>query len=169
MESTVIPIGYAEHDPPPDLAGYVVCFWTALEPSSPDAAPRRVLPDGCVDIIFEFGPNGGLTDAFVVGAMTKPIVINGPAPHLYIAVRFRPGFAFAAFGIPASELTDERLGFEFVSRDGGRELAHLATQPSNEARLAATVELVRRRLFGAHGSPVVPRSVRAAVQRIVGA
>jgi AraC-like DNA-binding protein len=169
MESFVVPVGYAEHAPPADLANHVSCFWTGLASSVvSDRLPvQRVLPDGCVDIILTFGSKDGeLRDAFGVGTMTKPQFVEGGEPRLYIGVRFRPGSAFAALGIPASELTDARVSFELITRDGGRELERIEAESSNEGRLAAMIELVRRRLFGASA---VPRSVRAAVQRIVGA
>ena len=40
---TLIPMGYAEHAPPPDLASRVVCFWTRLEPgqATGEATPPR--------------------------------------------------------------------------------------------------------------------------------
>ena len=56
--------------PPAALAPYVECFWsrTASEPDPPGGT-HRVLPDGCLDIIFsERG-------AVVVGAMTRPLLI----------------------------------------------------------------------------------------------
>jgi AraC-like DNA-binding protein len=176
MESTVaVPAGYSEQAPPADLANHVLCFWTTLtrsaETSDPDAV-HRVLPDGCVDIVLAFGhaPDprpGELTAAFGVGAMTKPLVLRGPGARLYVGVRFRPGFAFAAFGIPASELTDERIAYELLSQDGERDLAEVASRDTNEGRLEAVVDLVRRRLFGASPAAAVPKSVRAAVHRIV--
>jgi AraC-like DNA-binding protein len=172
---TVVPEGYAEHAPPLDLARYVLCFWTSLRPSAVEtpASPRRVLPDGCVDIVLGFGRDDdpasvGLTEAFGVGAMTKPLIVDGPGPRLYVGVRFRPGFAYAAFGIPAAELTDERVEFDLLG-EGPRELADIEMQATDAGRVSATMELVRRRLLGSRIVPAVPRSVRAAVYRIVNA
>jgi len=170
METVVIPVGYAEHAPPADLAGQVVCFWTGLSDEATELSPNRVLPDGCVDIILGFGSTDepgseDLREAFAVGAMTKPLIVDGARPRLYIAVRFKPGFAFAALGVPAVELTDDRVSFELLGRDGGAEVAIVAAQTTPARRLGAFVEFVRRRLFG--NVTRVPRSVRAAVHRIV--
>src|SRR4051794_164748 len=109
METIVVPIGYTEHPPPPDLAEYVRCFWTGLALPSNEGATHRVLPDGSVDIIAEFGGDGDseLRDVYGIGAMTRPLVVGARDARLYVAARFAPGMAFAAFGIPASELTDE--------------------------------------------------------------
>ena len=54
-----VPDGYAEHAPPPDLAAWVVCAWTRLVPENVEGAIHRVVPDGCTDILFGFGPAEG--------------------------------------------------------------------------------------------------------------
>src|SRR6185437_7236903 len=71
-----IPLGYAEHVPPDDLAPYVACFWTGRSTTPRDERRDRVLPDGCVDVIFAFDDARGtrLVDAMAVGPMTKPII-----------------------------------------------------------------------------------------------
>jgi len=165
-----IPPGYFEHDPPADLAGQVVCFWTRAPDVEPGNGPRihRVLPDGCVDIVIGFSGSDGagsleVTQAMGVGTMTRPLVLSGAMPDFYVGVRFRPGFAWSALGLPASELTDDRIGYSSLSKTSDKDLEMLSRLRSNEERFDAIVSLVRRRLFDAG---TVPRSVRAAVQRI---
>ena len=165
-----IPPGYFEHDPPPDLAGQVVCFWTRAPDAEPANGPRihRVLPDGCVDIVIGFSgadATGSLevTQAMGVGTMTRPLVLSGPMPEFYVGVRFRPGFAWSALGLPASELTDDRIGYSSLSKTSNEDLEILSRLETNDERLDAIISLVRRRLFGAG---MVPLSVRAAVRRI---
>jgi AraC-like DNA-binding protein len=171
---SVVPEGYSEHAPPPDLAPYVACFWTGLVPASlvdRPAVEQRVLPDGCVDIVLGFGragnssarPTGDVTEAIGVGSMTRPLVITGDRARLYIGVRFNPGCAFAAFGVPAAELTDESADYRDLFGEANRELDVFSDLATNEERLEAMVALVRRRLIGAE---VVPASVRAAVRRV---
>jgi len=171
MAST-IPAGYFEHDPPADLAGHIVCFWTRLpEPhATPESRIHRVLPDGCADIVIGFGGGGvfaaenlEVTQAMGVGAMTRPIVISGRMPDFYIGVRFRPGHAMSALGVPASELTDDRIAYSSISDAPDQDLEMLSRLETNDERFDAVVGLVRRRLLGATH---VPLSVGAAVQRI---
>lgn len=162
--------GYAEHAAPADLAPWVACFWTRL--ATPDAGvpvTHRVLPDGCVDILVTFDGDGGsdaVSTAVGVGAMTKPMIVRGPGPRLYVGVRFKPGRAFAALGIPASQIVDETVAFELLAREARAELDALSSHASDAARLAAMIDLIRRRMANACA---VPGSVRAAVQRIVNA
>jgi AraC-like DNA-binding protein len=159
-------IGYMEHAPPPDLAEYVSCFWTNLAVNSDGQSPRtehRVLPDGCVDILIAFANGTEVTEATGVGSMTRPLIITGAPPRLYIGARFNPGYAFAALGIPASELTDDNVEYSRLARDAGSELDALSRASTNDDRLQAVIRLVQRRLFA---RPVVPASVRAAVRRM---
>jgi AraC-like DNA-binding protein len=173
-QRAVVGAGYTEHAPPPDLAGYINRFWTNLSAEqSPWVAPTeyRVLPDGCVDIVIGFGrasavDNAGtndVTEAMGVGSMTRPLVIGGERARLYIGVRFSPGCAFAALGIPAAELTDERVEYARLARDAESDLEMLSAQSTNDERLDAVVRLVQRRLAE---RPAVPASVRAAVRRV---
>jgi AraC-like DNA-binding protein len=166
----VVRPGYAEHVPPPDLSGYVNCFWTSL---SAEVAPgeHRVLPDGCVDIVIGFGrvsavgnaATNDVTEAIGVGSMTRPLVIAGDHARLYIGVRFSPGRAFAAFGIPAAELTDANVEYARLARDAQSDLEALSAQSTNDDRLDAVVRIVQKRLVG---RPAIPASVRAAVRRV---
>jgi len=155
-----------EHAPPPDLAEYVSCFWTSLVLKADGQLPRtelRVLPDGCVDILIAFGSGTEVTEATGVGSMTRPLIVTSDPPRLYIGVRFSPGCAFAALGIPASELTDDNIEYAHLTRDAESDLEGLSRESTNDDRLQAVIRLVQRRLFT---RPVVPASVRVAVRRL---
>ncbi|HEY6032920.1 MAG TPA: DUF6597 domain-containing transcriptional factor [Kofleriaceae bacterium] len=94
---------YREHLPPAALAPYVDRFWTSDATAGP-GDPRRILPDGCIDILVEL--DGDHASPRVVGTMTRALVIPpGPALRV-VAVRFRPGAAAAFLRVDADELTD---------------------------------------------------------------
>jgi AraC-like DNA-binding protein len=107
---------------------------------------------------------GAPSEAIGVGPMTKPLFIGGAAPRLRLGVRFRPGCAFVALGIPATDLIDTQVGFDALSSDPSGDLASIANASTDAARLTAMIELVRDRLYTLRS---VPRSVRAAVRAIV--
>lgn len=86
---------YAER--PSRLAGAVV--WTNT-PSG--AGPGRVLPDGCMDLLWREGR------LLVAGPDTRAYVIEG-GPSSWAGVRFHPGTAPALLGVPAHELRDRRV------------------------------------------------------------
>lgn len=161
--SLTIPHGYAEHRPPPELAPIVECFWTRRIDASDARLTHRVLPDGCVDIIVSVDRSG--SSAVGVGAMTRPLLVRGASPALTIGVRFRPGFAQAALGLPAAELTDETVAWSVLTGEAEEELAGLDRASSDEAKLAAVVRMIVRRFAGS----VAPVAVRESVRRIVAA
>jgi AraC-like DNA-binding protein len=122
-----------------------------------------VLPDGSVDFVVGF-ETGKAAEAMAVGTMTQPLIIPAGSPTMYVGVRFRPAHAFAALGLPAIDLTDQRVQLDLVATDTRPLLDDLTMRATNEARLESFVGLVRHRLAGA---AVVPLAVRRAVQLIV--
>jgi len=83
-----------------DLPGCVL--WTR----TPEPAVARVVPDGCIDLIWS---DGGL---FVAGPDT---VAHDARPELtYVGVRFHPGWAPVLLGVPAAELRDARVPLDDV-------------------------------------------------------
>ncbi|MDH6213585.1 helix-turn-helix transcriptional regulator [Streptomyces pseudovenezuelae] len=79
------------------LTGAIV--WTNTP--SP-AAPGRVLPDGCMDLLWHEGR------LLIAGPDTRGYVTEG-APSAWAGVRFYPGTAPALLGVPALELRDRRV------------------------------------------------------------
>ncbi len=94
---------YREYDPTPALRPYVACYWTSTAPAV--CASHRVLPDGCIDILFDLTGEQYL-DATVVGTMTRPLLFETSGPVEIVAVRFRPGGAVPFLRLPAHEITD---------------------------------------------------------------
>ncbi|MFQ5599552.1 MAG: DUF6597 domain-containing transcriptional factor [Candidatus Krumholzibacteriia bacterium] len=102
---------YREYAPCRELIPFVDCFWSRIaHPGESAPLQHRVLPDGCVDILFDVAAcrqAGGR--GFVVGTMTRPVVFETLGDVHLVAVRFRPGGAYPFFGLPLRELTDARV------------------------------------------------------------
>ncbi|GAA4230762.1 helix-turn-helix transcriptional regulator [Actinomadura meridiana] len=147
------PTAYREY-PAPGLA----CSWTAALP--PDAEPftQRVVPDGCVDLIWSAD---GL---LVAGPDTGPIPAVMRPGDAVAAVRFGPGTAPPVLGVPADAIRDGRLPLrELWGGDADRLAATVATAPDPRAALVAAVQARIRPvdpLVGAVLAGVVERSVR---------
>ncbi|MGW0627837.1 helix-turn-helix domain-containing protein [Streptomyces sp. NPDC002758] len=84
------------------LSGAVVWRRTPENPANPSARPVLVLPDGCMDLLWSEGR------LLVAGPDTRAHVPGGP-PCRWAGVRFHPGTAPAALGVPAHELRDRRV------------------------------------------------------------
>jgi AraC-like DNA-binding protein len=108
---------YREFRPQPPLSSYVECFWT-LESETRTLAfqTERILPDGCVELILNFGEpfSQHETDRhfvqprhFLVGQMTGPILISPTGVVDLIGIRFHPGGTVPFVRTPMQEITDQ--------------------------------------------------------------
>ena len=97
---------YREYPPHPALAAHVDCMWAARAPAG--AHTHRVLPDNCVDILWQDGGQPG----FAVGMMSQAILVVSDAPLRTVAVRFKPGAAGLFLAAPLHALTDQRADID---------------------------------------------------------
>jgi AraC-like DNA-binding protein len=94
---------YREYRPSARLAKLVECFWTH---ETVGKTVHRVLPDGCVDLLFT--QTGAVQELIVVGTMTRAKLFDLPKAR-FIGVRFRPGTSFLFVPVPGPELVDQRI------------------------------------------------------------
>ncbi|MEU4625123.1 helix-turn-helix domain-containing protein [Actinoplanes sp. NPDC023801] len=130
---------YREWAPPASLTGAVVCLWHRTETGT--SAPALVLPDGCVDLIWESGRG-----AFVAGPDTGPMPgTTGPAKTL-LGVRLRPAAGGPVLGLPLDELCNQRVDLSELSPVAARRLDG-ALPPGEALRrlLAVTGEFAEER------------------------
>lgn len=132
---------YREFAPSPHLSHLIECFWhhrtTHREPNF------HVLPDGCMDLLFEAQPNRmGDADLRIIGTMTRFQSVSFPAAHLTFGVRFHPGMAPRALRLPAaSEILDTHLAFDnIVSPARARRLRGQLNESPTPANFIATIE-----------------------------
>ncbi|MGW1675159.1 helix-turn-helix domain-containing protein [Streptomyces sp. NPDC002324] len=76
--------------------------WTNAPDGPRGAGPARVLPDGCMDLLWNDGR------LLVAGPDTRAYVPAGH-PSGWAGLRFSPGTAPAFLGVPAHELRDRRV------------------------------------------------------------
>ncbi len=75
--------------------------WTRTTP--PSGATHRILPDGCMDLIWVDG------EIIVAGPDTTAHLTSPRPGARLVGLRFAPGTAPAVLGVPARELRDTRL------------------------------------------------------------
>jgi len=98
---------FYRYAPSQRLKPYVRNIWV-IRCGGAISSPRRhrVVPDGCIDLIFMRRSPTEDYRASVVGTMTRPIVEELLSQMDYIGIRFAPGGFRHFFGLPPSELTD---------------------------------------------------------------
>ena len=105
-------MSYLEFRPHPTLEKYVECFWSMSILHSPEnSKPHRVLPDGCIDIIFDFSDPGNPT-TYAVGTMSRPIIVSNTERLEMLGIRFHPGAIRVFVNLVASEFTDTETDLE---------------------------------------------------------
>jgi hypothetical protein len=87
-------------------------MWRVLS----DGSAKRIVPDGVMDLMW-------FRDRLVVaGADTRTFTVQTHACEVTWGLRLAPGVAYALFGVPAHELTDQRVELSelvaFPGRDG---------------------------------------------------
>ncbi|MEV4602626.1 helix-turn-helix domain-containing protein [Amycolatopsis sp. NPDC049253] len=89
---------YSETLAPEPVRAVVRCLWRSVP-----AGPKRIVPDGCVDLVAGDG------EVFVAGPDTAAwSSTTSPGATLH-GLRFHPGAAPAVLGVAADELRDRRL------------------------------------------------------------
>jgi AraC-like DNA-binding protein len=107
---------FSFHDPPPPLADAVKTIWCARGTKEEFDTPAPIVPDGCVEIIFDLGDRfinartGTLQPRdLLAGQMTRPVVALPTGPVDLVGVRFKSGRAGAALRVPMWELQDQLI------------------------------------------------------------
>jgi len=158
---------YVEHAPHPELARYIECYWSIVCRLSPEARqPARVLPDGCMDILFNLGDQprreqGADTPATVIGAMTQAVEVEYDDHMELVGVRFRPGGATPWLDVPASELTDQVVGLEELWGAEAKRTYERLSEAGARGRIALLDEILIKRLRGT-ANPADQRILRAS-------
>jgi AraC-like DNA-binding protein len=93
---------YREFMAPAPLGTSFLCFWSQTITGSRGVYEHRVLPDGCIDIVF-------INDEppIVAGPWTVCFVTRLAAGSSITGARLHPGRASCLLGIPASELLNQ--------------------------------------------------------------
>jgi AraC-like DNA-binding protein len=141
---------YREYQPRSPLNRFVECFWTLeSESNSGPATAERILPDGCAELILNFGARFSQHDGkikslqprnFMVGQMTGPILISPTGVVELLGVRFQPGGTVPFLRTPMHEFTDRVTEFESLAPRLHRNLLEASEDLSGMSERVAAVE-----------------------------
>lgn len=94
---------YEEWCATPALRERVACLWSAKIGASGERHVQRIIPDGCIDLVFTEG------ELIIAGPDTESVELDVVPNRCFVGLRFRAGQAPAMLGVPASELLDQRI------------------------------------------------------------
>ncbi|AXK34778.1 AraC family transcriptional regulator [Streptomyces armeniacus] len=119
--------------------GAVLWSRTGSAGTGSGAGGTRVLPDGCMDLIwYDAAPGGGDGGFLVAGPDTRAHLTPVFAGIRLTGLRFAPGTGPAVFGIPAHELRDQRVPLDALWP--GREVRRLAERVAEAADTGVALE-----------------------------
>lgn len=126
------------------------------------SAERRVLPDGCMDVIWADGV------LLVAGPDTAAHVVTDRPGARYVGLRFGPGTGPVVFGVPAHELRDRRVPLADLWQGAeARRLTERAGEAADSGPcLGAVLEEEAARRLGAAPRPVDAALVGAVVEGV---
>jgi AraC-like DNA-binding protein len=107
-------MSYREHPAPAALAPWLLCTWERV---GDDGSAVRVLPDGCIDVVWTEG-----AQTQVVGANTTAFLVPIAHGARVLGARMRPGAAPALLGIDAEAVRDVRAPAAALLGDRARHL-----------------------------------------------
>lgn len=148
---------YREYAPPRSLANHFLCLWTQTIAGCRGEYAQRVLPDGCIDIVF-------VNDEppIVVGPWVNPFVARFPVGTKIVGARWYPGCAPALLGLPAAELLNQSVALRDIwSCRSSVSFEQVCEQPNLGAR-RSSLEGLLLRLLGdaAPRDPIVNPSIQ---------
>src|SRR5436190_4259656 len=113
--------------PPVHLKDIVKCFWK-VESTDPNTVPKEfyLMADGNPEVIFQF--NGGLKKysnykAYIRSQHTLNAKLEVGSSIGLFGIRLHPNALQQVMNVPAHELINEVLDFEYLFKQPGRDLA----------------------------------------------
>lgn len=157
---------YQEYPPHPALAPYLACLWTCQVFPGARPVTHRVLPDNCMDILWQ----DVATLSRVSGMMSTVIHVPVHQPVRTIAARFKAGAAAHFFPMPLHQLADQHplLDALWDGATARRFTDALWSRPLSDSEAVATVErllLQRLRRAANVARPGLAEAAIAAIER----
>jgi methylphosphotriester-DNA--protein-cysteine methyltransferase len=162
---------YKTYQPDSGLLNYVRCYWTLESPKEKVPQKQRIVPDGCMEMIFHYGhlyqqytPEGSTVlqpRCFVFGQVTRPLEIEPTGETGVFAVRFLPeGFAaFATF--PLGDMENRAVPLQELFAEEGIALEkEILNALNTEERIRLVERFLQHKL-------ITPESVHQIVSSSV--
>lgn len=126
-------MNYHTFEPGAELSLFVKCYWTLEDERADVAVKQRIVPDGCIEMIFHYGdlykqylPDGTSIvqpRCFVIGQLTQPLQIEPAGATGIFSVRFHPGGFMPFASIPLKEMENRAVAMETLYGKEGKEIA----------------------------------------------
>lgn len=165
-------MNYQTYTPPENLQAFVKCFWTLEAPQETLPAKQRIVPDGCMEMIFHLGDlyrqYTSETDfivqprCFVFGQITAPLDIEPTGITHIFSVRFHPEGFIPFSRLPLAQMENRAVPLEELFGQDGLLLEQQVLQAgTHAARLQLVSDFLSARLLS---SESIDRTVKSCVE-----
>lgn len=149
---------YTTHEPQPDLSTFVKCYWTLEAPSEAVPERQRIVPDGCMEMLFHYGdlyhqytsPDEYIVQprCFVFGQITTPLEIAPSGATGIFSVRFHPDGFTPFASLPLSEMENRAVPLiELFGNEGDVLEKQMLKASSTEERIQIVESFLLGRLL----------------------
>ncbi len=167
-------MNYQTYQPHPDLAAIVKFYWTLEVPFDPNNEKQKIIPDGCIEMTFNFKDNikryVSETDfifnpnAVVMGQRTKSYYIEPTGDVDSFAICFYP-HGFANFvSSPLEDLVDIEVPIEELFENGEELKKNIIEAESTEERIKITEHFLLDKL---NENSTIEHVVKTTVETLV--
>lgn len=118
---------YSEYIPRRELAPYIRCFWTSTinyDQYTKEVYFSRIIPDGCMDIIFSNNILTSKIESIFVGINDKPFFSESRGDTESFAIRFYPWAAHLILNIDMKELRNSIVSLEVCLKEFSDEFSY---------------------------------------------
>lgn len=139
-------MNYQTFQPQPDLDALIKCYWILEVPEDPNTQKQRIVPDGCIEMIFTLGDDVErcISDdevitqprAMILGQITQPFYIKPTGAVNTFAIRFYP-YGFSNFvKVPIATLANKETPIADLFGEPAKELEkRIIAASSTEQRI----------------------------------
>lgn len=168
-------MNYHTFEPGYDLDMLIRCYWTLESPGTQAMQKQRIVPDGCMEMIFHAGdlykqylsPQEYIIQprCFVIGQLTVPLEIEPTGATGIFAVRFHPDGFMPFATLPVKEMANRAVPLEELFAGDGLKLEQDILQAnSTEERIRIAEAFLLNRIRSAE---TIDRVVRATVDMMM--
>lgn len=143
-------MNYQVYTPSPELQSFVKCFWTLEDEASKTPQRQRVVPDGCMEMIFHYGDlyrqcfeDGSSAiqpRSFIFGQITSYIEIEPTGVSGIISARFLPDGLSPFLDIMVSELENKAVSLAGLFGEKGKSLEERVIAATDNAERIRIIE-----------------------------
>ncbi len=168
-------MNYKTYSPDTALSAFIKCYWTLDFPKESIPEKQRIVPDGCMEMIFHGGDpyKQYMEDesyliqpqSFVFGQITQPLYIEPTGDSAIFAVRFHPEGFIAFATIPVNEMENKAIPLKELFKEDGQHLGQaILNSSSAEEKIKIVESFLLKKLSTQEASD---RIVRAGVEVIM--